>query len=292
MFIHPIKKMSKMTQTEYLVKWKGYKNSETTSEPEENPDCGAEIKYNEKRTNTGNMVTLETPPMAADHQPLTSADLKSGLRVLLRMGGHFHPGQLNEISPPDIYGIVVDKERGNKPHILPREEVLQRVVCDMTPPSLQCLRKGMRVAAYWSSLISFLHPGTVTDSDPNTGYVEIQLDDGDSREIYYKMIRILPSDYPILETEQENIRRRKSKRTEPKEKKRKGANKNEPRGFARGLAAERIIGATKDAGEIFFLIKWKGSGKADIVPAKEANVKIPEMVIEFYEKRLRWHAAK
>ena len=100
-----------------------------------------------------------------------------------------------------------------------------------------------------------------------------------------------------IQTEQENIRRRKSKRTkpkrtEPKDKERKGKYKNEPRGFARGLTAERIIGATKDAGEIFFLIKWKGSGEADVVPAKEANIKIPEMVIKFYEKRLEWHDAK
>ena len=59
---------------------------------------------------------------------LTSTDLRDGLRVLLRLGGHFHPSRLTEISAPDIYGIVVDKERGNKPHILSQEEVLQRAV--------------------------------------------------------------------------------------------------------------------------------------------------------------------
>ena len=64
---------------------------------------------------------------------LTSADLTDGLRVLLRLGGHFHPARLTEISAPDIYGVVVDKERGNKPHILSREEVLQRAVSKLTP---------------------------------------------------------------------------------------------------------------------------------------------------------------
>ena len=59
---------------------------------------------------------------------LSDVDLKDGLRVLLRLGGHFYTSRLTEISPPDIYGIVVDKERGNKPHILSREEVLQRAV--------------------------------------------------------------------------------------------------------------------------------------------------------------------
>jgi hypothetical protein len=91
---------------------------------------------------------------------LNEDGLADGLRVLVRIDGHFYPGRLNTINPPDIYGVLLDNERGFKPHIYAREELLKNVIRDVRI-SAESVAVGTRVCAYWSSKYVYLHPGTV-----------------------------------------------------------------------------------------------------------------------------------
>ena len=67
---------------------------------------------------------------------------------------------------------------------------------------MSSLVAGTRVCAYWSQKYNHLYPGTVSDTevDPDLdhNYVNVELDDGDNRDIHVDSIRFLPTDYPVV----------------------------------------------------------------------------------------------
>lgn len=54
----------------------------------------------------------------------------------------------------------------------------------------------------------------------------------------------------------------------------------------RGLEAEQIISCTDISGQMQFMVKWKNLDKADLVNAKEAKAKYPQIVQDFFQERL------
>lgn len=62
-------------------------------------------------------------------------------------------------------------------------------------------------------------------------------------------------------------------------------------GFNRNLVPEKFLGAAKSGNQLMFLMKWKDLDECELVPAREANEKCPQIVIAFYEANLRFCAA-
>lgn len=145
------------------------------------------------------------------------------LRVLTAMGGLFYAGCLTAIRAPDLYGVTLDGERGNKAHIMSREEILRDAVSfklkeklqtissngfrfqilEVAPNSTANIPPGTRICAYWSQQYRCLYPGTVAisttpDYEADDKYAVVEFDDGDSGRIALEDIRFLTCDYPVI----------------------------------------------------------------------------------------------
>jgi len=130
-----------------------------------------------------------------------------------------------------------------------------------------------------------------SDED-NTWEPAENLDCDDLIETFEKEHKKKEAEKKVKEKETDNKRKKQQNGEETMVKKKKSADVKEgPRGFERGLEPEKIIGATDSSGELMFLMKWKGSDEADLVAARIANGKCPQIVIQFYEERLTWHTS-
>merc|ERR1712130_623710 len=91
--------------------------------------------------------TTEKPKVEVKDATLSQEMLKDGLRLLTKIDGHFYPGRLNAIRPPDIYGILLDNERGFRPIIYAREELLKDAIKEIKIKTAD-IPMGTRICAY------------------------------------------------------------------------------------------------------------------------------------------------
>ncbi|KQS52482.1 protein winged eye isoform X1 [Drosophila erecta] len=180
-------------------------------------------KQRKMKANTGGAAGEQTAATEAKRRvtaidrelQLTSEHLyRDETRVLTDMGGLFYAGVMKPLRPPDVYSITLDGERGNKSHVMSREDILKDTILEVAPKSVESVPVGTRLCAYWSQQYRCLYPGRAIDSEQvvdgaassatNSAtaapdFVSVEFDDGDSGRIRLQNIRMLLSDYPIAE---------------------------------------------------------------------------------------------
>lgn len=91
---------------------------------------GKERKHHRRSTETRERKRRISNRCTLTDQHLDALVDGKKTRVLTAMGGLFYAGCLNAVQPPDVYAVTLDGERGNRPHIMSREEILRDAVCD------------------------------------------------------------------------------------------------------------------------------------------------------------------
>ncbi|XP_056609920.1 BAH and coiled-coil domain-containing protein 1 isoform X2 [Triplophysa dalaica] len=152
----------------------------------------------EERKVSSNSRTPSAPPNCV----LTREMLTDGLKVLITKDDELlYAARVRATESPDVYSIVIDGERGNRPRIYSLEQLLQEAVLDVRPDHEAVLTEGTRVCAYWSERSRCLYPGFVrrggTAYDGKPGSVMVEFDDGDRGWISSSHIRYLPPRYQI-----------------------------------------------------------------------------------------------
>ncbi|KAM3592528.1 uncharacterized protein V6R79_020793 [Siganus canaliculatus] len=133
---------------------------------------------------------------------LSKEMLVDGLKILISKEDELlYAACVQTLDLPDIFSVVIEGERGNRPRIYSLEQLLQEAVLDVRPQNEAILTAGTRVCAYWSERSRCLYPGYVHRGGPGEeekeGSVMVEFDDGDRGRISLANIRLLPPGYQI-----------------------------------------------------------------------------------------------
>ncbi|XP_042249839.1 BAH and coiled-coil domain-containing protein 1 isoform X3 [Thunnus maccoyii] len=158
---------------------------------------GSSFSEEEEDNSCSSNKSLEAPNCV-----LTKELLTDGLKVLISKEDELlYAARIHTLELPDIFSIVIDGERGNRPKIYSLEQLLQEAVLDVRPESEAMLSEGTRVCAYWSERSRCLYPGYVrrggSSDEGKQGGVMVEFDDGDRGKISLPNIRLLPPGYQI-----------------------------------------------------------------------------------------------
>ncbi|XP_061561824.1 BAH and coiled-coil domain-containing protein 1 isoform X1 [Phycodurus eques] len=152
-------------------------------------------------------MTVHLPPKMPCKIPalpncvLSKEMLVDGLKILISKEDELlYAALVQTLDLPDIFSVVIEGERGNRPRIYSLEQILQEAVLDVRPQTEAILTAGTRVCAYWSERSRCLYPGYVHRGgagEEKDGSVMVEFDDGDRGRITLANIRLLPPGYQI-----------------------------------------------------------------------------------------------
>ncbi|XP_029977726.1 BAH and coiled-coil domain-containing protein 1 isoform X2 [Sphaeramia orbicularis] len=153
-------------------------------------------------------TAIQLPPNMPSRIPalpncvLSKEMLVDGLKILISKEDELlYAACVQTLDLPDIFSVVIEGERGNRPRIYSLEQLLQEAVLDVRPQTEAILAAGTRVCAYWSERSRCLYPGYVHRGGPGEeekeGSVMVEFDDGDRGRISLANIRLLPPGYQI-----------------------------------------------------------------------------------------------
>ncbi|XP_076007711.1 BAH and coiled-coil domain-containing protein 1 isoform X2 [Genypterus blacodes] len=176
------------------------------SEGEEEEEEQEEEEEEEEEEDEENLMHL--PPNMPCRIPalpncvLSKEMLVDGLKILISKEDELlYAACVQTLDLPDIFSVVIEGERGNRPRIYSLEQLLQEAVLDVRPQTEAILSAGTRVCAYWSERSRCLYPGYVQRGGPGEeekeGSVMVEFDDGDRGRITLANIRLLPPGYQI-----------------------------------------------------------------------------------------------
>ncbi|XP_077595697.1 BAH and coiled-coil domain-containing protein 1 [Stigmatopora nigra] len=178
----------------------GFRLDEDSSFSEEEVEEGDEEEENDH-------ATVHLPPRMPCKIPalpncvLSKEMLVDGLKILISKEDELlYAALVQTLDLPDIFSVVIEGERGNRPRIYSLEQILQEAVLDVRPQTESILTAGTRVCAYWSERSRCLYPGYVHRggaSEEKEGSVMVEFDDGDRGRITLANIRLLPPGYQI-----------------------------------------------------------------------------------------------
>ncbi|KAJ8895791.1 hypothetical protein PR048_001129 [Dryococelus australis] len=267
-------------KVEYLLKWKGYPSEENTWERKDHLNCPELLTEFEKsradnfKTNSNN-VKVDKISAGNDKKTVVKIDARKENRNSAKLEGvQSNPtkAELTENEKNKSGGKQRSSLKRKDENVTSPHKKASKVVSDSETSEQEKVVKGIEE--------NYSSGKKLKKSGPEASSWKVKLSSSGKGK-------------DMTEAKHEKSSNESSKknliRPETSEKNKPTKQVDPDTGFDRGLKPECIVGATKNDGKLFFLMKWLNCEDVDMVAADEAKVVCPDIVIKFYEDRLSWN---